>query len=401
MKKTHLIIGTSAAALGVLSKLRTLDPESNIICISDEQELPYNKCFLADYVSGSKDSGAVHTKPRSFFEQNRIELLLARRVVSLDAQQKKVTLSDGQTITYETLFLGTGSSPIVPLSLQTSQNISGVFTFHTLADSTKLLNYVQQNNVTNVAVIGTGLSGLECADALAARGLHVNLIGRGQLLRRFIDERASLLIEQMMTERGINFLKQNELDQVLVNEQNAVCGARLKNGQQIAAQMVIVATGLRPNNELALQASLQLHNEYVAVDEQMRTSDQSIWAGGDCCVVRDQLTGELVPSTTWPDAMMQGMIAAHGMCGISKKYPGIQSVISSSFFGTQFVAAGIVLNVAEHDEIVVRASDDFYHKFVVRDGRLVGFLLVGHVNQAPRLKRALMTREMLSGGLLA
>jgi nitrite reductase (NADH) large subunit len=389
--KTHIIIGTSAAALGVLNKLRALDPASTIICISDESEIPYNKCFLADYLGGTKKEHEVTTKPLHFFEQQQIKLLLGKRVIDLDAQQKKITLNDGQSLSYDSLFLGTGSSPVIPPAF--NKKLPGLFTFHTLADSNAILNYAHEHKVQQAVVVGTGLSGLECADALTTRGVKVTVISRHeQVLRRFINQEASSLIESMMTSKGITLLKNSEPKELLADE-TTVHGLRLNDGREIKAALVIVATGLRPNNELAHAARLQLQDGYLVVNEYMQTSDDAIWAGGDCCMVRDQMSGNLVPSATWPDAMMQGMIAAYAMSGQQKKYPGITAVVSSSFFGTQFVTAGSVLTPLPHHRIKVQSGPDFYHATVFDGERLQGFLLVGQVNQAPRLKRALLTGQ--------
>ena len=392
--KTHIIIGTSAASLGVLNKLRTLDPAGTIICISDEPELPYNKCFLADYLSGSKQEIEVNTRSPSFFEQHRINLMLGKKVLSINHHQKNIILNDGQILSYDTLFLGTGSSPIIPSLF--NRKLPGLFTFHTLADSNAILTYVNQHHVQHAIVIGTGLSGLECADSLATRHIKVTVISRhGQLLRRFIDQKASSFIESKMQAQGITLLKYHEPVELVVHE-DKIKGLRMEDGHELKADMIIIATGLRPNNELAQSAELKLRDGYIVVDDAMQTSNASIWAGGDCCLVKDQLSGQPVPSTTWSDAMLQGSIAAHGMAGLPKKYPGIAAVISSSFFCTQFVTAGNVLNPLPHHTTAVQSGSDFYQALVTEGDRLCGFLLVGQTNHAPRLKRALLTGQSLS-----
>lgn len=392
--KTHLIIGTSAAALGVVQKLRSLDPESTIICVSDEAEFPYNKCFLADYLSGLKTEAQTCTKPPSFFEDNRIQLILGTRVTAIDARHKKVLLQDGQSLAYDSLFLGTGSSPVVPavFARALDEKTPGLFLFHTLADANAILAYAAKKNVQRAVVVGAGLSGLECADALAQRGVAVTVASRqGRVLRRFVDERASEFIEALMKKKGVLLCKDEPTSLRLAN--NAVVGVVMQSGNIMDAEMVIVATGLKPNSELAVQAGLATRDDFVIVDDAMRTSDPSVWAGGDCCVVRDLFAGNLVPSTTWPDAMLQGMIAAHGMSGREKKYPGMGAVVSSSFFGTQFVAAGLTEPQSPGQLTRITAGDDFYHKLIFEGERLKGFLLVGQTGRAVGLKRALLTGE--------
>lgn len=131
-KKTNIIIGLSAAGIGALTKLRSFDKESRVIAICAEKELPYNKCFLADYVSNNKTEQAVHTKQLSFFTDNNIEVFFDTRVTRIVSEQKAIQLHNGQQLFYDQLFIGTGLTPLVP-SLE-GVDAQGVFTFQTLAD---------------------------------------------------------------------------------------------------------------------------------------------------------------------------------------------------------------------------------------------------------------------------
>jgi NAD(P)H-nitrite reductase large subunit len=391
--QTHVIIGTSAAGLGVLNKLRSLDRTSKIICISDEKDFPYNKCFLADYVSGIKDLDSVYTKPESFFLKNDISLMLGKRVEALNTQEKKIRLDDGQYIFYDSLFLGTGSSPYLPSFIQEHNQVGGIYPFHTLSDSLAILGYVKENNVKKVFIVGAGLSGLEAADSLLAHGLEISVLSRhGRLIRRHIDENASLFIEEKMKAGGVHLIKGKEPQGIVISE-NRVSGIRLSDGTQEQADLIVIATGLQPNTALAKEAGLDLHNGYLIVDDCMQTSDSSIWAGGDCCAVKDQLTGKRVPSTLWSDAMLQGVIAAQSMAGGARKYPGVVPMINSAFFGTQLVTAGAVQDSNPAWDKEVRQGEHFYHVFVREGQRLRGFLLLGETGRAPELKRALLTGQ--------
>jgi nitrite reductase (NADH) large subunit len=249
--QTHIIIGTSAAGIGVLNKLRTLDRTSKIICISDEKDFPYNKCFLADYVSGIKSLDSVYTKPESFFLQNNIALMLGKRVETLNVQEKTICLDDGQSLSYDSLFLGIGSSPYLPDFIQGYDKVSGIYPFHTLADSLAILGYIKENNVKKVFIVGAGLSGLEAADSLLAHGLEISVLSRhGRLIRRHIDENASSFIEAKMKASSVRLIKGKEPQEILISE-NRVSGIRLSDGTQEQADLIVIATGLQPNTALA------------------------------------------------------------------------------------------------------------------------------------------------------
>src|SRR5579859_659184 len=334
MSKTHIIIGTSAAGIGVLNKLRTLDPEARIICISDEKEFPYNKCLLADYMSGVKPEQAVFTRQPDFFKNNRIELLLAMSVVGIDSDRQTITLDDGQILSYDTLFLGLWSGvskPPITCTFASSAFVlndplitlhdKGIFIFHTLGNVNDIMQYIKTHNVRNVCILGAGLSGLECADALSAHGLNITVVEKGpHVLMRQVDAQGAGLIEKYMHNKGITLLKNASVTHIVGNE--SVKRIELESGEKIATDLLIIATGLKPRSSLAAESGIETNQGYVVTNDFLQTNVPTIWAGGDCIMVKDQLTGTLMPSCSWPDAMLQGSIAAHGMVGQKKIYPG-------------------------------------------------------------------------------
>lgn len=392
--KTHVIIGAAAAGIGVLNTLVKLDPNSRIICISDEPENPYNKCFLADYLHKIKEEGELGIVRSELVNNSNVHLFLGTRVTNINPEAKTISLHDGTTVHYDTLFIGTGSSPVMP-PISGLRDGGGVFTFHTLADANKIKAYAKDYGVKDVAIIGAGLSGLECADSLRSWGLGVTVIERSaRVLGRQVDEEGSQFIANMMQQMGIELLCEQTVSEV-VHENGRVAGVRFQNGVERRPEMVIIATGLKPNVELARDAGLVLRDGYILVDEYMNASDPSIFAGGDCVMVLDQITQHMVPSCTWPDAMAQGSIAAHNMtqAQIKKSYPGAFVITSSAFFGKTFVTCGLVNDIPSEFEVRITRGDDFYHKLVLDQGILKGYLLIGNTAQASRLRRAILTRD--------
>ena len=142
-----------------------------------------------------------------------------------------------------------------------------------------------------------------------------------------------------MAAQGIA-LYTNETVVEVLQADGRVTGVRLASGKHLDADMLIIAVGVRPNVALAQQAGIVLGQTGIMTDEHMRTSVPTIYAGGDVAMVKDQLTGEYVQSRTWPDAMLQGLVAAHGMAGKHKIYPGVATVTSSAFFGLKIAACG-------------------------------------------------------------
>lgn len=392
MKKTHLIIGASAAGIAAAQKLRMLDATSDIICISDEVELPYNKCHLADFVAGIKAEQQLSTLTAENAHKKNITLMLATRVTTIVPAQKIVLLADGKTLSYDTLLIATGSRAIMPPIDGITKK--GVFPFHSLHDIHALNQWIAAQGVRHVVVIGGGLTGLESADACAARGLTVTVVEQqSQVLSAFITPDAAAYIHEQIVRSGAQLVLNQRV--AAIEGTNRVTAVRLADGSQIPADLVIVAAGVRGNSELALSAGIACTPEGIEISPFMQTSQAHIFAAGDVCVVKDLLTGALVPSRTWPDAMFQGMMAAHAMAGDPRPYPGMSVVISSHFFDIKFASCGPVLNPPADCITTVRSGNDFYHQYAMNNGYLKGFLLVGDTGRLAKLRQALMQQAQV------
>lgn len=399
MKKTHIIIGASAAGIAAANKLRQLDALANIIMISDELEAPYNKCMLADYMAGIKQESQVHTLTLAQAELKNITLMLGKRVVLVLPESKQIVLDNDEIISYDTLLIATGTSPFIPDIEGLAGGTQGVFTFHRLRDIQAIMAYVKNKPVTKAVVIGSGLSGLECADALLPYTVQVSIVEmQGQVLSSIINDEGAQFIQSQMASNGVHFYPHQKVDQVM-HQEGHVAGVKLSSGALLEADMVIVAAGLAPNIELAKQSGIALGACGIATNEYMQTSIADIYAAGDIAMVKDQLTGNVVPSRMWPDAMLQGLVAASSMAGQPRVYPGIASVISSSFFGIKFAACGPVLN-PEGCQKVVNQTQEFYHLLLIKGDRLKGFLLVGNTGKCGVLRQALMTQMPITPEML-
>ena len=385
MKKQYVIIGASAAGIAVANRLKILTPGSTIICISAESENPYNKCHIADYLAGNKHLDQLSISNPG---QEGITFMLGKRVISIDRVAKEIRCDDNVVIAYDYLFLGMGSSPRIP----SIKGIKGkdMYTFHTLKDAQMLDGIARDYLYKKVAIIGAGLSGIECADALAIRGMKVTLIEQGdQLLSRHVDKPGSHIIERAAMNAGVSVLLSAQVDQIIRDHAGTVLGVQLTDGTPIAADLIVCTTGLYPNNTLAQEIGLAFHGPYIAVDDAMRTSDPHIFAGGDLVMVKDQITKALVPSCLWPDAMLQGMIGAFNMAGIPKSYPGAVMITSSAFFGLKFASCGPMEPVSEPDY----SNGSHYKRLIHINGILKGFILVGDTSELGALRKAILTGQ--------
>lgn len=390
--KRYVIIGAAAAGLGALNKLRMLDPQADIVCVSDEQENPYNKCLLADYMTNQPTSSKIQMLSAEQAEQKKIDLRLSTRVVSIAADNNHIMVESGESIRYDSLLIATGSSPR-KLAITGVDHADGVFTFHTLRDVNRITSYVKEHTVKHAVVIGAGLSGLECADALMQLGVAVTIVEKSShVLSTQLGPDAARVIELAMQLQGVRLYTAATVTEIK-SADSMLTSVILNDGTALEAQLVIIAAGLVPNSGIAQQAGIATHNGSILVNEYLQTNVSNIYAAGDVILIKDPLTGNLVPSCTWPDAMMQGMIAASHMTGTPKPYIAQPIMTSSAFFGLKFAACGQIRQENKH-LWVVRADEKNCSSFFVSDGGcLQGFNVVGPTVDFGSLRRLVLTKQ--------
>ena len=386
MKPTYLIIGTSAAGMGAVTKLCQLDKEARIVCVSDEQELPYNKCFLVEYLNNEKSLEQMYTKKQDFFENNDIELKLATKITSIDANKKQVICSDGSTISYTKLLLGVGCNVVIPPI--EGKDTQGVFPFYNLHDTKNIKNWIEQQHVKHVVIIGAGLSGLECADALTEYDVAITVVDKNtQVLGRQVDADGAQFIQKKAAEHTVSFCFNVTIESIVSNDTH-VTAVTLSDGRTVQTDMVICALGARPNLALAESAGLTIENYAVVTNEWLQTSNTDIYAAGDVALVTNKLTGKKMRSCMWPDALVQGMTAATNMIAHTKPYAGVAFITASHFFGLSFHVAGTF-----DDESTVKQTHEYYQKVTyAKEGFVKGFMLVGHTQHLSQFKRSLLTQ---------
>ncbi len=392
MTKNYLIIGASAAGIGCALRLRMLDAAATITVLNAESDLPYNKCLLADVLLQEKSFDEITLCTRAMLVQKQIDLVCDAKVVAIDSARKLVRVADlsaERTFTYDSLCVAVGRSPWM-LPLFKDANLTNVFNFYYKSDLAQVIDYINFHTPRSAIVIGGGLTGLEAADGLRARGLMVTMVESAEhLLPLLVNGPAASVIRGHVDAAGVSVLTSEMVTSYEVADTRitALC---TQSGREINTDLVVCAVGARPNTSF-LPAEIALQDGYCVVSDTLQASMPDVYAAGDCCTVYDQLTKRVQPSSLWPDAMQQGMCAAYGMTGVSKQYAGSVSIAASGFFGIKVAVAGSV-SIQTHQKINEFEGEGWYHRFVYEQDKLVGFMLIGNTGDLSQYRRQLLSQ---------
>ncbi len=392
-QKTYIVIGTSAAGLAAVQKIRQLDPLCRILCFSDEPELPYNKCFLADFLSGRAEIAGVYTKPVSFFQSLSVELYLGVRVLSIDRTNQSITCSNGLTYDYTALLLAVGGVARKP-SCRYQAGTYGLFSFHTLRDAQAVQASAMQKKSVSSVVLGAGLTGLEVADALRVQGHAVTVIEQqSRILMRHLDEEGAAFITRCLQKHSVTLLIGKAVEELISDDEGCIASVRLSNGTTILTKLVVAALGATARLELPEAAGLTIEQGAVVTDDVMRTSDPAIFAAGDVALVKNVLTGEKMRTALWPDAVSQGMHAAYAMVDQRRPYRGVVPVATATFFGTSFHSAGFLEASGDGWSERIERTPEGYSKVILdQQGVVKGFVCMGDlVSKTLSYKRSMVT----------
>jgi len=374
----YVIVGRSAAAVGCITGIRKVDREGEIVSVSYEGTSCYSKPMIADVLMGYPDEKVVYRRGE-FFERNGVKLVNGK-VIGIDTERKALNLEDGSSISYDRLLISTGAVPFVP-PIEGSER-DGVFTFTEISKAKELRRFIDERKPERAVVIGSGFIGLEVAYYLKKIGLDVIIV---ELLERplgkALDERGSRIVQSMFEEKGIRFEFGNTVEEIIGDE--GVKSVRLKSGETVDCQLVVIAIGVRPNVEIAKGAGIRV-NRGIDTDSFMRTSAESVYAAGDCVENVDITDGKRKNLPLFPLAFEQGFVAGLNMAGEGVEYLGGIPLNSLKFLEKPVLNAGIVEPPdSSYDVLINDRFEDrgYYRKAIIKDNRLVGFVAVGRIER--------------------
>ncbi|MBL1275262.1 MAG: NAD(P)/FAD-dependent oxidoreductase [Ectothiorhodospiraceae bacterium] len=368
MKEKLVVIGNGMAGMRAVEELLEIAPDMyDIVVFGSEPYGNYNRILLSPVLAGEKTIDEIMLNSVEWYAENDITLHSSKTIVDIDRRACKVIADDGSEESYDRLLIATGSNPfIIPVP---GHELPGVISFRDIKDVDDMLDASKAHK--HAVVIGGGLLGLEAANGLMLQGMHVTVVHlMDTLMERQMDSASGAMLKTSLEERGLNFLMSTSTE-AIVGEDH-VKGVRFKGGLEIAADLVVMAVGIRPNMALAQKVGLHCERGLV-VNDTMQTYDPRVYSVGECVQHRGETYGLVAP------LFEQAKVCANHLAkmGIAK-YEGSITSTKLKVTGIDLFSAGDFIGDESTEEIVMQdAAAGIYKKVVLKDNKIQGAVMYG------------------------
>lgn len=364
----YVIIGGSAAAIGCIEGVRSVDKTGEIILITGETEWNYSRPLISYLLEGKTTRDKMWCRPDSFFTRNGVTVKAGVLATALDAGDRTVRLSTGERLAYDRLLAATGSRPFVP-PIPGLETVERTFCFQTLSDASALAEALRPES--RVLILGAGLTGVKCAEGIRGLCAQIAIADLApRVLPAVLDDTAAAMVQARMEEKGVRFYLNDSAAAFRGNT------ARLQSGTELEFDVLVMAVGVRPNTQLVADAGGAV-DRGILVDGRCATTLPDVYAAGDCAQGYDAVSGEKRMLPLWPNAMLQGETAGINMAGGRADYTQGIALNASGVFGLHMITAGSY----EGESFTVQ-RDGSYKRLVTADGVLKGVIMVGDVSRA-------------------
>jgi NADPH-dependent 2,4-dienoyl-CoA reductase/sulfur reductase-like enzyme len=343
-----LIIGGDAAGMSAASRAKRNNPDLDIMVLEKTMDVSYSACGMPyNIADANREIDDLVVRHASVFrEKQGINLLTGYCAESIDTNNRAVagTSLKGEAFQfpYDKLLIATGGSPIIPD--HPGFDLPGVMALKSLDDGRKIKAYIQSNNVKKAVIIGMGYIGLEMCEALRARSIEVDMVKPGPVFLPWMEEEMSDAVRKELESNNVKLHLGHQVQKIESSDQHlkVIC-----SDFSLEADMVLVAMGIKPNSELAAQAGIDLGiKNAIAVDRKLETSDENIYAAGDCADAYHVVTGQ----KTWIPLALRanraGWAVADNVCGKDVELPGITGTAVFKVFDLEVARTGLTLEEA-------------------------------------------------------
>jgi 3-phenylpropionate/trans-cinnamate dioxygenase ferredoxin reductase subunit len=364
MNKSIVIVGAGHAAGQAMVTLRQKKYGGKITLIGEEEHYPYQRPPLSKkFLAGEMPVERLYVKPPSFYDDSNVELRFGTTVARIDLADKTVLDADNNAYGYENLIIATGAR-VRKLDVPGAE-LSGVYYLRNIQDVAAMHEYMCAGK--RLVIIGAGYIGLEVAAVAASKGLHVTVIEMAErVMSRVVSVQVSEFYQSEHCQHGVNLMLSTGL--AGFSGSAALEQVDLTDGTSVAADFVLIGIGVVPNVELAANAGLEVDNG-IRVDDHCRTSDDSVYAVGDCTNHPNELLGQRLRLESVQNALEQAKTAARNICGDDMLYAQVPWFWSDQY-DLKLQIAGISQG---YDQTVLRGdpANRSFSCLYLQDGRLI------------------------------
>ncbi|WP_296946477.1 NAD(P)/FAD-dependent oxidoreductase [uncultured Massilia sp.] len=375
-RQSLVVIGNGMAGMRTVEELLRLAPDRYRIAVFGlEPHGNYNRILLSPVLAGDKSVDDIMLNTRAWYADNGVQLHAGDPVVRIDRRRRTVHAASGLAVRYDRLLIATGSKPfIVPVP---GHDLPGVVGFRDLHDVDTMLAAARAGG--KAVVIGGGLLGLEAANGLLRRGMDVTVVHvTASLMNQQLDPPAADLLRASLERRGLRILLERQTAAIAAGAAGRVRKVVFEGGEEIDADLVVMAAGVRPNVELARAAGLHCERAII-VDDTLQTYDPRIYAVGECVQHRRATFGLVAP--IWDQARV---CAAHLAGSGHRRYVQQATATKLKVTGVDLYSAGDIVGGAGSEDLVLRdRRGGVYKRLVVAGNRLTGAVLYGDVADGP------------------
>jgi nitrite reductase (NADH) large subunit len=382
---TYLIIGNGAAGNAAAEAVRKNDQEGTIHIFSKGKYPFYYVPALPEYLAGEKQLDKFTIHHLDWYEKHRIDLHLDTEITRIDPDRKVAETRQGEQYRYDKLLLATGGYSFVPPIK--GADAAGVYALRTFDDAEAIKQKAAESR--RAVLIGGGLLGLEAGNGLRKAGLEVTVVEFfPRLLPRQMDVPGAALLQKQLEEMGFTFYLGAKTQEIVREPQGLK--VVLESGEKLAADMVLISAGVRPELTLAKDLGLEI-DKGVKVDDAMRTSREDIYAAGDLVEHRGRFYG------IWPASMEQGEVAGAAMAGQEATYEGTVPANTLKVVGIDLMAAGDIDAEGQLEAVVSKdEAQKTYRKLVLKENVVVGTILLGDLRGSQEIQQAIKTGQDIS-----
>jgi len=347
----YVVIGSGVAGISAIEAIRSVDGESYVVLIGSDPHGYYSRPGLAYFLTGELHDKALFPKTAEDYRKLKFRYT-KENVTRLDRERRVLELGDKGTISYDRLLLAVGAQAS-PLRVSGAE-LNGVLKLDHMEDAKDILKHARRGRTA--VVVGGGITALELAEGLVARGVKVHYLLRGdRYWSNVLDEQESRIVEHRLQEEGVKLHFHAEIAEVM-GKKGRVAGVLLKDGKSLKCDLVTYAIGIRPRLELAKQAGLDV-DRGILVNEYMQTNDPDIFAAGDVAQVYDPISERAVLDSLWAPARQQGYTAGMNMTGQKTAYVKSAPFNVTRLAGLTTTIIGMVGKGRDNDLVSIARGD--------------------------------------------